>query len=120
MFLISFELIRLRINILITYLNDPEDHSDPYSGYGTVPSDLLLDVGASCLSEFELILACFSATMDDFTINAALRLAGFALSSLPLAAMLPLRNLLHSGGLWMTHQLHPPVDGAHVALDRQL
>ena len=100
MFLISCELIVLIVNIPITYLNGPEDYSDPYSGSGAVPSDLSLDVGASCLSESELILARFSATVAAFTVNAALRFfAGYELSSLALAAMFLLRNPLQSDGL---------------------
>ena len=120
MFVIIFELTVLITNTPITYLNDPEDNFDLYSGSGTVLLDSSLDVGGSCLSEPELILVRFSVTVAPFTANAALHFADCALLALPLATMLMLRNLLHSGGLWMTHQLHPHMDGVPVALEHQL
>ena len=81
MFLISIELIVLKINNPITHLNGPEDYSESYSSTGIGNTNSLLNVGRSCLSVSELIFVHFSATVADLTVSSALNFEGLGISS---------------------------------------
>ena len=110
MFLINIELIVLKINISITYLNGPEDHSESYSSTRIFDTDSSLDVSRSCLSVSELIFARFSATVANFTISSALHFEGLEISTFPFLEMLRLRKPLQVVGRCMSQKLHPPID----------
>ena len=105
MFLISFELIVLILMIPITYLNDLVDHSESYLSTSTVPSDSSLDVCGKCLSESEMILARFSATVANFTVSSAFLFFGLDFSVFSFVATFRLYCPLHALGRFMNHIL---------------
>ena len=120
MFLISIELIMIKLNNPITYLNCSDDQSESYSSTGIVDTDSSLDVGGSwCSSVLELIFVRFSDTVANLTVSSALHFEDLGVSTFPFLVMLRLCKLLQAVGRCIPHKLHPSIDGDPIFLEHQ-